>query len=906
MFNKSLFYYHMVEKGGLQDYKGESTRDLICIDFGFGSRSYEEEMAHLSVMSGKAETDEEKKRIQYLIEKTKDNKWKYQKKSKDEIREEFYVNGVPIEYKRLNHKTGEITSTTIRYKMLYRNASKAKVGLCNFINEELYDDAYDWLTMGLGAKLPKDNAKIVEISAYAPLTTSTIEDRFYMDVDDMLILEDQDSFFRTIAEIVRAEEYSSTERVVDEEKTAKNKKTAILKGRVDIYGNPIYKTVYKKVPCVKKKCVVNREETDVKNTLWDGMALIESDVMPSWCNGMVLLRNHFFKACAFRTYIQKFLRDYAAEHGIEYDTWELTDVFGRKHLAKNIKVITTDNAIKWKKFVDLMGGTLSAAYDYWCDRVRADGCQWGCVKTDHPSKLSYQGDVQQLSYQMINTLPCTKEEIGELAKTSIDYVELLKNDNNEFVKYLRANATAVNHYDMLADLYEWNPDFADSRMWKVDKSKIISQYVFRLRKGKIVAPGDNLTVCGNPYALLLHTVGEDWRTDPTMKPEEGVIQCYTPKFADGEYLCGIRNPHNSANNIGYFKNVKHELMSKYFAFSNNIMAVNCIETDIQARMNGEDFDSDFNFVTNQPQMVEAARKAYSEYPTVVNEIPESGLTYRNELHEYARMDSAMQQAQRAIGGSSDSAQLAQSYMWSKVAKGEFDDEYQQLYHNTVILAVLAQVAIDGIKRQYAVDANDEIARIRDMDCMKRKKDFPAFIKYTHKIQMTKNGEERPYDEIKKEKRSVAKRVDNHLVCPMNYLEDYLDKIQGASRGEVVDTSEFFVKIKGKANNRQMSKIREIVEEYDSFVKHYMMVYAEDKEMSISAIIEKTKEVLDALGKLRINKVTMNRLIETSLGIMGKTKTELQYNEAVKYIRKTFNLLYHTNKEMFLQNFIKRN
>ena len=906
MFNKSLFYYHMVEKGGLQDYKGESTRDLICIDFGFGSRSYEEEMAHLSVMLGKAETDEEKKRIQYLIDKTKDSKWKYCKKSKDEIREDFYVNGVPIEYKHLNRKTGEITSTTIRYKMLYRNASKAKVGLCNFINEKLYEDAYDWLTMGLGKLLPKDNAKIVEISAYAPLTTSTIEDRFHIDVNDVLILEDQDSFFRTIAEIVRAEEYNSTERVIDEEKTAKNKKNAIAKGRVDIYGNPIYKTVYKKVPCVKKKCVVSREETDVKNTLWDGMALIESDVMPSWCNGMVLLRNHFFKACAFRTYIQKFLRDYAAEHGIDYDTWEFTDIFGRKHLAKDIKIITTDNAIKWKKFVDLMGGTLPAAYDYWCERVRADGCQWGCVKTDHPSKLSYQGDVNQISYQMVNTLPCTKEEIGELAKTSIDYVELLKSDNDAFVKYLRANATAVNHYDMLADLYEWNPEFANSRMWKVDKSKIISQYVFRLRKGKIVAPGDNLTVCGNPYALLLHTVGEDWHNDPTLKPEDGVIQCYTPKFAEGEYLCGIRNPHNSANNIGYFKNVKHPLMEKYFEFSNNIMAVNCIGTDIQARMNGEDFDSDFNFVTNHPQMVEAARKSYRDYPTVVNEIPESGLTYRNELHEYAKMDSAMQQAQRAIGGSSDSAQLAQSYMWSKVAKGEFDDEYQQLYHNVVILAVLAQVAIDGIKRQYAVDPNDEIARIRDMDCMKRKKDYPEFIKYTHKIQMTKNGEERPYDEIKKEKRSVVKRVDKNLVCPMNYLEEYLDKIQGASRGDVVDTSEFFVKIKGKANNRQMGKIREIVEEYDGFVKHYMMEYTENKDEAIAAIIEKTKDVVDALSKIKINAPTMNRLIETCLGFMGKTHTDAQYNEAVKYTRKTFNLLYRANKKIFLQNFKKGN
>ena len=226
MFNKSLFYFHMLENG-LCAYKDESTRDLICIDFSFGSRSYEEEMAHLREMLAKADTDEDKKRIQYLIDKTKSSKWKYCKKSKDEIREEFYVNGVPIEYKKLNRKTGEISSTTINYKMLYRNASKAKVGLCNFINEKLYDKAYDWLTMGLGRKLPADNAKIVEISAYAPLTTSTIEDRLHMDIDDVLILEDQDSFFHTVAEIVRVEDYNSVERVVDEDKTEKNRKNAI-------------------------------------------------------------------------------------------------------------------------------------------------------------------------------------------------------------------------------------------------------------------------------------------------------------------------------------------------------------------------------------------------------------------------------------------------------------------------------------------------------------------------------------------------------------------------------------------------------------------------------------------------------------------------------------------------------
>jgi len=34
--------------------------------------------------------------------------------------------------------------------------------------------------------------------------------------------------------------------------------------------------------------------------------------------------------------------------------------------------------------------------------------------------------------------------------------------------------------------------------------------------------------------------------------------------------------------------VRHPLMEKYMDFSQNIIAVNCIHTDVQARMNGMD------------------------------------------------------------------------------------------------------------------------------------------------------------------------------------------------------------------------------------------------------------------------------------------------------------------------------
>ena len=102
--------------------------------------------------------------------------------------------------------------------------------------------------------------------------------------------------------------------------------------------------------------------------------------------------------------------------------------------------------------------------------------------------------------------------------------------------------------------------------------------------------GDNLTVCGNPYALLLYSVGGDYEKDPTLMQEFGSIQCYTKRFGNGEYLAAFRNPHNSPNNICYLHNVYSDEMDRYFAFSNNILAVNCIHTDIQDRANGMDED----------------------------------------------------------------------------------------------------------------------------------------------------------------------------------------------------------------------------------------------------------------------------------------------------------------------------
>lgn len=901
VFNDSLFS-DFIKANGLNVWNEQSTRDIICLDFDFGSRSYQEEIDHLlKQFKGFEEnedlTEESKQRIRNIFKKVEENKDNYFKLSKDEIRELFYEKGVDVEYFQKYSRKEGIKRTVIHYKMLYRNSSKAKIGQVMFINAKLYKKAYDWLTMGLGKKMSRYNAKIVEMSAYAPLTTSTIVGKFYCPVEDILILKDQDSFFRTMAKIVKAEEYIDQEKVIDEEATEAAKQKAISEGKFLKDGiTPKYTRRYKKVDVIKKKCVVVDEETELKNTMWDGEALIESDILPDWVNGMALLRNHFFKACGVRTYIQKFFKDWCEQTGNDYDTYEIKDMFGVYHKLKDIKIITTDNAIKWKKFMNIMGETPEDAYKYWCDRVNADGSYWGIVKTDHPSKL---GSVQQMSYQMINTLPCEKEDIFKLAQTSVDYVNTLKEDNDVFEEFLRKNSTVVNHYEMMANLYDHNHEFAESTWFRMEKRKIIKSYVDRLRTGKITINADNLTIFGNPYALLLYSVGENWENDPTLNKEDGVIQCYTSRFNEGEFLCGIRNPHNSPNNICYLHNIYSMEFKKYFKFSDNILAVNCIHTDIQDRANGCDFDSDFFFVTNNEVMVKSAKEAYKSFPTVVNKLNESGLTYQNTMKEYARMDNKFAKSRIGIGESSNLAQLAMTYYWTKKSK--------ELYDNFVILAVLAQVIIDGCKREYEVDAIEEIKRIKKLPCMRQyvevrdkngdvknvKRDFPMFMKYTKKIQYTKNGKERERSVIKEEKDKLKSRISDSYDCPMNDLQDALGSVKFTSSTNTIPTVNFIKQITGKANLRQMSKITSYAQELELMSKENM----DDDEIILYC--NRYEEMLHDLRKIKVkNPKTINRLIEIALN----TSTMGRKKEYSRYTRNLLKLLHDTDTKLFLDNF----
>lgn len=726
MFTNSLLSYYLVENG-LRVSKDGRTRDIIGINFDFGAKSYAEtlkKVEHSIEMEESQNNDPDRlAKLHDLKERVELNKDLYQKKSKEAIREEFYRNGVDVTYTTTNKQGEVVKAEKIHYRMLYRSTGKAKAGSCMFISDRLYKKAHDFLYMGI--KLPKNNAPIVEASAYVSLVASSVVDRICINPKNILILEDVDSFFRT--------------NVVSVE-TNQNKE------------------------CFAKTI----KDYQVKNTLFDGQALIDKSIFPSWGNGYILLRHHMCKTAAFKADIKAFFKDYFGE---EYHQATVVDMFGNEHYAKDIQMITTDNAMKWLKF--------DISYEYWCERVNMNGNMFGIVKTAHKSKF---GEVQRMSYQMINSL-----DVGimkNVSKVSREYIMSLKSNDDVFLQYLRDNTNFANDFDVLVALCEQNPDFIRCDYFIERRRKIIKGYIHKFKTGKVIQEGDNLVMVGSPYAMLLHAVGEDVEKDDTLKGRDGAIECYTKRFPPNLQLAGFRNPHNGKNNILSLYNVDSEKLNKYFDIGQQCVAVNCIHTDLQDRANGCDFDSDSIYCTNQVDIAQYAKYCYKHYPTIVNNIPKEKNCYTNSMADYALIDNNLSHSQLAIGESSNLAQLALTYTYN------YDDQKYKDY--VCILSVLAQVSIDSAKRRYDIDIANEIRRIkRDMNIQEY-----GYPKFWLNIRSGFNKDKINYD----------------LSCPMNELSNVRFKGVSVRKG-VLPISHFLNKYEIKGSRRGSRKVEKIIEKY---------------------------------------------------------------------------------------------
>lgn len=296
--------------------------------------------------------------------------------------------------------------------------------------------------------------------------------------------------------------------------------------------------------------------------------------------------------------------------------------------------------------------------------------------------------------------------------------------------------------------------------------------------------------------------------------------------------------------------------------------------------------------TNNPVVVGAAKVCYEEFPTVVNALKESGLSYDNSPEEYARLDNLLAKSRRAIGESSNVAQLALSYYWS--------DPKRVYVDNFIILAVLAQVAIDSSKKIYEVDPSTEIKRIKNMECMLRNHDYPEFMKYTRPligVSETKSA----YEQLMEERKRLIDRIDVTLSCPMNHLQEWLDKIQGASKADVLSIESFLVYHPGKPRYDKITKAVKVVMDFEKIVMSVLTNYDGDAALRYTYEYE---AFLEEFETIKIHDVvTISRMISSCITLCSKRDaSNAQRRIMSAHARKIMNALYRTAPEKFLECF----
>lgn len=220
-----------------------------------------------------------------------------------------------------------------------------------------------------------------------------------------------------------------------------------------------------------------------------------------------------------------------------------------------------------------------------------------------------------------------------------------------------------------------------------------------------------------------------------------------------------------------------------------------------------------------------------------------------------------------------------------------------------IFVKILQIAIDSVKRLYSVSPMDEIKRIKKLPCVAKHKgnDFPSFMKYTRTISYTKNGKQLPYEDVKEQKDKIAQRINPNFTCPMNSLVSALNCIGRMPRKNWIPMENFFVYQKGDSNRRQIGKLHALANK----CKYEIYLISHDKDLSDYVkyvfILETYDDIIDKIRGMKISKKTMNRLIETCIGVDKNMAGNRQVSKSNLTL---LTLLYNSNPKEFLLNFTR--
>lgn len=563
-------------------------------------------------------------------------------KNKADLRRELYEKGFVCD--------------GIKYVRYKRSTGSSRVGKCLFVNEVVAKRMARWDRCGLAVR---NNGQIdlASYEAYIALSMSSIIDTVTIYPKNILIVDDYKSSF--IDNVIAIEE---------------------------------------------KDCrlYASEKKVNVTNCIWDGESLLDISMFGEYTSkGMLLLRNRFFKTCAFNTNIQKWFKDNGITSVSQLNGFTLaTDI-------SQIKLITTPSSIKYLKF-----GTAKE----WLANIDST---FGIVKYEKETNF-FDGRMVQCHYQLLNTLWLKYEDVEKLLKPSLDYIGVIRQDPTLLryhIGYSFKNRDEDSQSESLAakneivfKLLGINDKFSCTKLYKDFKDTLVKGFFRNLKRGHILLNGNYSTLLGNGLELLKESIGLF-----NGESEIGVGNIHSYRFEYGKTILGSRSPHVTMGNILLATNVENSQIDKYFNMTKEIVYINSIGENILQRLSGADMDSDTVLLTDNELLIQSAQKNYDVYLVPTNCVKSQNINRRYNSHDIASLD--VRTSVNKIGEIINLAQLLNSLYWDNMSKGISIDKNKELYMDICKLDVLSGIEIDKAKKEFTIDSTKEI------DMLKKKYDM---------------------------------------------------------------------------------------------------------------------------------------------------------------------------------------
>ena len=324
------------------------------------------------------------------------------------------------------------------------------------------------------------------------------------------------------------------------------------------------------------------KDKELENNVSDGFNLCTIEYMQrvgeslgiDYTPSGVCLRNAWLKGMLYPFPIIEFIERY------NNGNYLIEDIWGNIQDIRNCEMIVTESSLK-----------LWSAYSSIDEYVNAcEECGYGFSVTKISPHILEER--RELNYQYLQSYDFTDEDIKELCAPTIQYLkDAMCGDYSSTIKFLGITDNV--------DINSWQRALFTSEYMMGDPYVIDSVHRFIKKKindakiGKLFVDGNYQIASGDPFALMQSICGLE--VTGLLKAGE----CYSKFWIDKNEneIALFRSPMTSHNNIRMCQVNNSDECQYWYQYMDTIMIINGWDSFCMAE-NGEDWDSDLNFSTN--------------------------------------------------------------------------------------------------------------------------------------------------------------------------------------------------------------------------------------------------------------------------------------------------------------------